>query len=273
MSRRWIQSDERGQDSVPTHGQGLGKEVSHVPNAGNVLNAELEASNPILQPVETHVAGLRHLWLHSAVGEAHGDFVVAMDRRGRLRVTEVGEHLSFEISDLCGGKHAPILRFLNGRAHHGYARGVHGDRGVDEGGVGGTREMVKRRGHAASVGPGEERSIGEDVERHRGRPEDLQAVAMGCDKAKETVEICHGGTGGSGLGAGQRTGGGEHATVDAATVIQEIANGYLQLLLLSGGGGGGRIGGGVLRCRGAEDRGMVDGRGGGRLETIGAKAV
>ena len=28
----------------------------------------------------------------------------------------------------------------------------------------------------------------------------------------------------------------------------------------------------MLRCRGAEDRGMVDGRGGGRLETIGAKA-
>ena len=204
---------------MPTHGQRLGKKVSDVPHAGNVLHAELEAANPILEPMEAHIAGLRHLWLNSAVGEAHGDFVVAMDRRGRLRVTEVGEHLSFEISDLCGGKHAPILRFLNGRAHHGYARGVHGDRGVDEGGVGGTREMVKRRGHAASVGPREERGIGEDVERHRRRPEDHQAGGMGCDKAKETVEVGHGGTGGSGLGAGQRAGGGEHATVDAAPVI------------------------------------------------------
>ena len=171
---------------MPTHGQRLGKKISDVPNAGNVLHAELEAANPILEPMEAHVAGLRHLWLHSAVGEAHGDFVVAMDRRGRLRVAEVDEHLSFLIGDLCGGKHAPILRFLNGRAHHGDARGVHGDGGVDEGGVTGAREMVERRGHAASVGPGEERSIGEDVERHRGRPEDLQAVAMGSDKAKET---------------------------------------------------------------------------------------
>ena len=37
--------------------------------------------------------------------------------------------------------------------------------------------------------------------------------------------------------------------------------------------GGGGLGGGVLRGRRAEDRGMVDGRGKGRLETIGAKAV
>ena len=29
----------------------------------------------------------------------------------------------------------------------------------------------------------------------------------------------------------------------------------------------------MLWCRGAEDRGMVDGRGGGRLDAIGAKAV
>ena len=149
---------------------------------------------------------------------------------------------------------------------------MHGDGGVDEGGVTGAREMVKRRGHAASVGPREERGIGEDVEHHRRRPEDLQAVGMGCDKAKETVEVGHGGTGGSGLGAGQRTGGGKHATVDASTVIQEIANCYLQLLLLGGGGGEGGIGGGVLRGRRAEDRGMLDSRGGGRLETIGAKA-
>ena len=57
--------------------------------------------------MEAHVAGLRHLWLNSAVGEALGDFVVAMDRRGRLRIAEVGEHLSFLISDLGGGNTPP----------------------------------------------------------------------------------------------------------------------------------------------------------------------
>ena len=154
MSRRWIQSDERGQDFVPTHGQGLGKEISHVPNAGNVLNAELEASNPILQPVETHVAGLRHFGLDGAIGDAHGDFIIAMNRRGLLRVPEVGEHLAFLVGDFSGGKRAPVLRFLNGRTHHGDARGVNGDGGVDEGRVVGACKMMEGPGHAASVGPG-----------------------------------------------------------------------------------------------------------------------
>ena len=187
---------------MPTHGQRLGKKVSDVPHAGNVLHAELEAANPILEPMEAHVAGLRHLWLHSAVGEAHGDFVVAMDRRGRLRVTEVGEHLSFEVSDLCGGKHAPILRFLNGRAHHGDARGVHGDGGVDEGGVVGPREMMEGRGHAASVGPREERGVGEDVEGHGGGPKNFHAVAMSGHEPQETLQVGHGVKGGGGLRAG-----------------------------------------------------------------------
>ena len=43
-------------------GKDLVKKLSDVPNAGNVLHAELEAANPILQPMEAHVAGLRHLW-------------------------------------------------------------------------------------------------------------------------------------------------------------------------------------------------------------------
>ena len=104
---------------MPTHGQGLRKEISHVPNAWNVLNAELEASNPILQPVETHVAGLRHFWFDGAIGQAHGDFIIAINRRGRLRVAKVGEHLLLLVRDLGSGKRAPVLRFMNGRAHHG----------------------------------------------------------------------------------------------------------------------------------------------------------
>jgi hypothetical protein len=68
-------------------------------------------------------------------------------------------------------------------------------------------------------------------------------------------------------------GGSEDATVDASTIIQEIAYGYLQLLLLGGGGGRGGIGGGVLRCRRAVDGRVIDGRRCGRLGTVGAKAV
>jgi hypothetical protein len=67
--------------------------------------------------------------------------------------------------------------------------------------------------------------------------------------------------------------GGEDATVDASTIIQEIAYCYLQLLLLGGGGGRGGIGGGVLRCRRAVDGRVIDGRQCGRLGAVGAKVA
>ena len=136
MSCRRIQRDERCQDFVPTHGQRLGKKISDVPNAGNVLHAELELANPILQPVESHVAGLRHFGLDGAIGEAHGDFIIAMNRsgRGRLRVAEVGEHLAFKICDLRSSKRAPVFSLLYGGADdgNGNACGVDGDGGIEE---------------------------------------------------------------------------------------------------------------------------------------------
>ncbi len=100
MSRRGIQGDERGQDFVSTHGQRLREEISHVPNAANVLHSELKAANPILEPMETHVAGHRHFGLDGVIGQAHSDFIVAMNRCGRLRVAKVGEHLSLLVRDL-----------------------------------------------------------------------------------------------------------------------------------------------------------------------------
>ncbi len=260
MRRRRTQSDEGDQYFVPTQGQRLGEKLSHVPNAGNVLHEEPELANPILQPVKLHVAGLGHLGLDGAVGEAHGNFIVAMDRRGRLRVSEVGENLAFLVGDLCGGERAPVLRFLNGRAHHGDARGVHGDGGIDEGGVVVPREMVEGRGHAASVGPGEERSVGEDVEGHGGRPKNFHAVAMGGHEPQETLQVGHGVEGGSGLCAGQRAGGGKSPAVDTAPIVEEIAYCYLELFLLRSGGGWGGIGGCVLRGGRAVNGRVIDGR-------------
>ena len=152
---------------MPTHGQRLGEEISHIPDAGNVLHVKLKAANPILEPMKTYVTRLRHFGLDGAIGKAHGDFIIAMNRRRRLRVAKVSEHLAFLVGDLGGCKRAPVLRFLmNGRAHYGDARGVNGDGGVEKGGVVAARKMVKGPGHATSVGPGEERCIGEDVEGH-----------------------------------------------------------------------------------------------------------
>ncbi len=148
-----IQSDEGSQDFVPNHRERLGEKISYVPNTWNVLDPELASLHPVLKPVEAHIARFRHLWLDGFVGKAHGDFIVAMNRRGRLRVAKVGEHLSLFVCDLCSGKRAPVLRFLNGRAHHEDARGVNGDGVIRKGGVVATRKMVERPGHAASVGP------------------------------------------------------------------------------------------------------------------------
>ncbi len=85
MSRRGIQGDERGQDFVTTHGQRLREEISHVPNAANVMHSELKAANPILEPMETHVAGLRHFGLDGSIGQAHSDFIVAMKSESTCR--------------------------------------------------------------------------------------------------------------------------------------------------------------------------------------------
>ena len=174
-----------------------------------------------------------------------------MNRRGRLRVAKIRENLALEVRDLCSGKRAPILRFLNGRTHHGNTRGVNGDGGIEEGGVVAAREMVERPGHAASVGPGKERSVGHDVKGHCRGPEDFHSVAMSGREAKKAVQVGHGRQSGMGLCAGQRTGSGEDATIDAPRVVQEIADCYLQFFLLGRGSGWGGICGGVLRGRGA----------------------
>ena len=120
---------------MATHGHRLREKIRDVEEAANVLNPELKAANPILKPVKAHVAGLRHLGLDCAIGQTHSDFIVTMNRCGRLRVAEVGEHLALLICDLGGCERAPILRFLNGRTHHGNTCGVNGDGGIEEGGV------------------------------------------------------------------------------------------------------------------------------------------
>ena len=75
---------------VSAHGQRLGEEISHVVSTANVLNPELQPTNPILKPMKPHVAGLRHFGLDGPIGQAHGDFIVAMNGGRRLRVPEVG---------------------------------------------------------------------------------------------------------------------------------------------------------------------------------------
>jgi hypothetical protein len=260
---------------VPSHWKRLSEKISHVPNIGNVLDPELATLDPVLKPVEAHVAWLRHLGLDGPVGKAYGDFIIAINRRGRLRVAKVRENLTLEVRDLCSGKRAPILRFLNGRTHHGDTRGVNEDGGIEEGGVVAAREKVERPGpgHAVGVRPGQIRGVGEDVKGHGGGAKDFHAVGVRGYKSKEAVQVGHGRKRGGGLCACQRTSGGQDATVNASTIVKEIAYRYLQLFLLGGGGGWRRIGGGVLGSRQAEEGRVIDGRRCGRLDAVRAKAI
>ena len=93
------------------------------------------------------------------------------------------------------------------------------------------------------------------------------------NKSEEAVQVGHGRKCGGGLCAGQRTGGGQDATVNASTIVKEIAYRYLQLFLLGGGGGWRGIGGGVLGSRRAVDGRVIDSRRCGRLDAVRAKAM
>jgi hypothetical protein len=135
MRCRGIQGDERSQDFVPGHRQRLREEICHVPDAANVLYPKLEPSNPILEPMKSHVAGLGHLRLDGLVGQTHGDLIVAMNSRGGLGVPEVRQHLALEVRDLRGCKRAPVLGLMYGGTDDGNASTVDGDGGIEKGGI------------------------------------------------------------------------------------------------------------------------------------------
>jgi hypothetical protein len=112
-----------------------------------------------------------------------------------------------------------------------------------------------------------------DAQDHIGSPIDLAPIRMGRDKAEETVETGHGGEGGGGLLGCKGTGRSEDASVNTATVVEQVAYRYLQFLGLGGCGWGrevrpsGRLGG-----SGTIGGGGVVGRGRGRANTVGTKA-
>jgi hypothetical protein len=96
---------------------------------------------------------------------------------------------------------------------------------------------------------------------------------MGRDKAEETVEAGHGSEGGGGLFGGESTGRSEDASVNTATIVEQVAYCYLQLLELGGGGWGRKVRpSGGLGGPGSKGGGGVEGRGRGRTDPVGAKA-
>ncbi len=60
-----------------------------------------------------------------------------------------------------------------------------------------------------------------------GSPIDLAGIGMGGDIAQKTIKTRHGGKGRGCLFAGESTGGGKDAAFHAASVVQQVADGYL----------------------------------------------
>ena len=94
------------------------------------------------------------------VGKSDGDFVVAVDDGGTLRVAEVVQDLSLAGRDLCSAEGAELFHLLHGGADDRDAGGVDRDGRVDKARVPETTEMVEGTGDAAGVGSREIGGVG-----------------------------------------------------------------------------------------------------------------
>ena len=61
-------------------GQGLGKEVSMIADAGDEHGAEVSLSNPVSDPMPAHVNRLWHFEVDAIGRETDSDLMVAEDR-------------------------------------------------------------------------------------------------------------------------------------------------------------------------------------------------
>ncbi len=87
--------------------------------------------------------------------------------------------------------------------------------------------VVEGAGDGTCAGTGKVGGIRMHPQDHIGSPIDLAGIRMGGDIAKKTIETRHGGKGRGCLFAGEGAGGGKDAAVHAASVVQQVADGYL----------------------------------------------
>jgi hypothetical protein len=73
-----------------------------------------------------------------------------------------------------------------------------------------------------------------DAQNHIGSLIYFAPIRMGRNESEETVKTGHGREGGGGLLGGKSTGRSEDASVNTATVVQQVAYCYLQLFGLGG---------------------------------------
>jgi hypothetical protein len=143
------------------NGKRLREEVRHVLQATDEEDTEVSLADPVLDPVQAHVGGLRHS-LGDRVGrDANGHLAVVKQRGSRWGVAHVGQDFSFLCRDAGSGVQASVLRLRDKETDNRDAGGVAGDEVVDPVIVVGEPEILVAQapGDAACVRAGEERGV------------------------------------------------------------------------------------------------------------------
>ena len=148
------------------YGQGLGKKISMIANAGDEDGAKVSLPNPIPDPMPAHVDRLRHFEVDAIGRETDSNLIVAEDRGRGLRVAHVGQDLPLVGCDAGGGKGAGILCLRHEGADDGYAGAVSGDGVVRWGVVLEVAEEVMAAGDTAGAGSGQVGGVGVTPQHH-----------------------------------------------------------------------------------------------------------
>ena len=123
--------------------QSLREKIRDVVVARDMLDAELVALDPVLQPMKTHVDAFRQARRDRPIGQAHGDLVIAKEEGGGLGVAQVVQDGALDVGETSGSEEGGILSLLYGGTDYGDSVRVARERPIDEGkGVG--RETCPR---------------------------------------------------------------------------------------------------------------------------------
>ena len=207
--------------------------------------------------------------------------VVTPDGGGGLGVAKGGESGTELAATLQGSEDGRVLRFSGGSDNDGNAGTEHeegavgavvgvGGGGVDEGD---RSKEVSASGNAAGVGAGEVGGINGYGEEHVGGADAAGGGGAESGVAEEAEGGSNGGLGGGGLLCGDVSEGGEEGGVKGTSVVEERANGSLDVQFFSGGCGGGVRDGCHLWFGGTIGRGNVNGRGFEFANALGASLV
>ena len=98
-----VGGDEGSQDAMTGNRQRLGEKIRDVADAPDEDDTKVSLADPVPDPMQAHVGGLRHPLRHRVGSDADGHLVVAEQRSGGLGVAHVGQDFAFLCRDAGSG--------------------------------------------------------------------------------------------------------------------------------------------------------------------------